>query len=282
MLCDVRAPPLPTKASWRTGAVTPSHKGSAHTPVRFDVRPISPGLYRAPDFFDMSGEPSSACRRSARLVAKRAVVARVDEDGATPSRPSVEADSFATTSRCHSNVTSKSTGVSQPAKKLKTVQDDVRENTRTKGQDRTQRVSRHLEDAEKPKRGKKMMTLGKTSPKQQEAAATKSPAAAKRQRARAETTSSEPSRQAKTIRRRWRPTSRSSEASQGVTSSSGSYHTAKEMASDAGRTTPELEDDTLPTPAVRQTKFERLRRVWRWLVANHGAQSGAPSVPNMH
>ncbi|KAH7983142.1 hypothetical protein HPB52_009627 [Rhipicephalus sanguineus] len=148
----------------------------------------------------MSGERSSACRRSARLVAKRAVVARVDEDGATPSRPSVEADSLATTSRCQSNVTSKSTRVSQPAKKLKTVQDDVGENTRTKGQDRTQRVSRHLEDEEKPKRGKKI-TLGKTSPKQQEAVATKSPAAAKRQRALAETTSSEPSRQAKMIRR---------------------------------------------------------------------------------
>ncbi|KAH7955946.1 hypothetical protein HPB52_005264 [Rhipicephalus sanguineus] len=227
----------------------------------------------------MSGEPSSACRRSARLAAKRAEVTHVDVDGATSSGPAVDDDAFAITSGCQStvkkrNVTCKSTRVAQPAKKFKTVQEDgVGQNTRTKGQDRTQRVSRHLEDVKKPKRGRKKTTLAETSPKR-EAVVTKPAATTKRQGARAELTSIEPSRQAK--RTREKSTSRSSEASAGVASSSGSYHTAEEINSDTGSTTPEEEDETLPTPPVVEveTKFDRLRRVWRWLVGNDGAQSG--------
>ncbi|KAH7957333.1 hypothetical protein HPB52_017722 [Rhipicephalus sanguineus] len=230
----------------------------------------------------MSGEPSIACRTSARLVGKRAEVTPVDEDGATPSRPLVEADALATTTACQSavkkgNVTCKSKIVARPPKKLKTVQvDEVGENTRTNRQDRTQRVSRHFEDVEKPKRSRKKITLAETSPKREEAVATMSPATAKRQRTRAELASSEPSRQAKRIRRRPRSTSRSSEASQGVASSSGNYQTAEEIASDTGSRTPDQEDDTLPTPpvVVETTKLRRLRRVWCWLVTNDGVQGG--------
>ncbi|KAH7936157.1 hypothetical protein HPB52_019298 [Rhipicephalus sanguineus] len=204
----------------------------------------------------MSGEPSSASWRSARLAAKRAKVKRVDEDGATLSKPSVEVDAFVTTSGCQStvkkrNVTCKSMRVAHPANELKTVPgDEVGENTRTKRRDRTQRVSRPLEDVEKPKRGRNKTTSTETTPKREQAVATKSPATAKRQRARAELASRETSRQAKRIRRRWRSTSRSSEASQGVASSSGSNHTAEDIASDTDITTPEQEDDTLPTPLV--------------------------------
>uniref|UniRef100_A0A131YCB6 Uncharacterized protein n=1 Tax=Rhipicephalus appendiculatus TaxID=34631 RepID=A0A131YCB6_RHIAP len=230
----------------------------------------------------MSGEPSGACRRSARLAAKRAEAPRVDDHEATPSRPAVEADAIASTSGCQStvkkrNVTGESTRVAQSAKKLKTAhEDEVVEKTRTKRQDRTQRVSRPLEDVEKPKRGRKKTTLSDTSPKRDEAVATKSTATAKRQRARAELASSEPSQQAKRIRWRSRSTSRSSQVSEGVASSGGSYHTAEEIASDAGSTTPEQEDDTLPTPPAVEvdTKFDTLRRVWRWLSSNDGVQSG--------
>ncbi|KAH7983570.1 hypothetical protein HPB52_012658 [Rhipicephalus sanguineus] len=229
----------------------------------------------------MSGEPSSARRRSARLAAKGAQATCVDEDGATPSRPSVKADAFAATSGCQStvkkrNMTCTPTRVAPLAKKLKTVhEEEVRENTRTKRQHRTHRASRHLEDVEKPKGGRKKTTLAETSPKREEAAAMKSLATAKRQRARAELACSGPARQTKMIRGRSTSASRSSEASQGVASSSASYHTAESMASYTGSTMPEKEDDAIPTPPVRQTKFDRLRRVWRWLVANDGAESGA-------
>ncbi|KAL1440441.1 hypothetical protein MTO96_009480 [Rhipicephalus appendiculatus] len=189
----------------------------------------------------MSGEPSGACRRSARLAAKRAEAPRVDDHEATPSRPAVEADAIASTSGCQSTV-----------------------------------KKRNVTDVEKPKRGRKKTTLSDTSPKRDEAVATKSTATAKRQRARAELASSEPSRQAKRIRWRSRSTSRSSQVSEGVASSGGSYHTAEEIASDAGSTTPEQEDDTLPTPPAVEvdTKFDTLRRVWRWLSSNDGVQSG--------
>ncbi|KAH7984298.1 hypothetical protein HPB52_019122 [Rhipicephalus sanguineus] len=227
----------------------------------------------------MSGEPSSARRRSARLATKRAEIAREDKDGATPSRPPVETNGFATPSGCQSTVkkpsaTCKCTRVAQLAKRLKTVQEDeLGVNMRTKGHDRTQQVNRHHEDVEEPKRSREETTLAETFPKR-DAVATKSPTTAKLQRVRAEMASSEPSRQAKRIRRRWRSPSCSSEASKGGTSSGSSYHTAEDIASDTGSRTPEKENGALPTPAVRQTKFERLRRVWRWLVANDGAESG--------
>ncbi|KAH7983222.1 hypothetical protein HPB52_010240 [Rhipicephalus sanguineus] len=247
--------------------------------MRLDVRPTSPGRYRASDYFDMSGEPSTPCRRSARLAAKRAEVKRVYEDVATPSRSSVEADAFATTTGCQStfkkrNVTPKSTRLAQPAKKLKAIQkQEVGEITRTRRQDRTHRVSRHLEDVETPERGRKTTALAETSLKRA-AVATKSPATAKKRRARAERASSEPSGQTMRMSGRSRSTSCSSEATQGVSSSSGSYHTAEDIARDTDSTTPEEEDDALPTPPVRQSKFDRFRRVWRWLVGNDDAQRG--------
>lgn len=202
----------------------------------------------------------------------------MEEDVATPSRPSVEAHAFETASGCQStfkkrNVTPKSTRVALPAKKLKTIQEEIRENTRRKRHDRTHRVSRHLEDVEKPKIGRKKETSAKTSLKG-ETMTTKSPATAKKERARAELASSEPSRQGKRISGRSRSTLRSSEASQGVATSSGSYHTAEDIASYTGSTTPEKQDDALPMPPVRQTKLDRLRRVWRWLLANDGTQCG--------
>ncbi|KAH7984759.1 hypothetical protein HPB52_023717 [Rhipicephalus sanguineus] len=249
--------------------------------MRFDVRPTPPGQYRASDCFEMPGEPSSACRRSVRLAAKRSDDTRVDEDGAASGRLSVEAGAYRTSSGCKSidkkrNVTCKSARVAQPAKKVKTVQgDEVGVNTRTKEQDRTQRVSRHLEYVETPKRGRNKMTLAETSPKR-EAMGTKSPATAKKQRARAQLAPTETSLQAKRIWRRSSLTSRSSKASQGVASSSGSYQTAKGIASDTASTTLEKEENVPPTPPVVEAdaKLGRLRRVWLWLVENDGAQSG--------
>lgn len=227
----------------------------------------------------MSGEPSSGRRRSARLAAKSVELTYVDEDGETPSRRSVEAGTFATTSDWLStvnkrNVACKSPRVAPSAKKPKNVQDDeVGLNTRTKGEDLSQRVSRRFVDIERPKRGRQRMILAETFPKREKPMATRSPVTARRPRTRAELAPREPSWQVKRVCRRSSLTSCITEASEGVASSSSSYHTAKEIASNTGSTTLEKEDDALPTPPLVEveTKLGRLGSVWRWLMANDGA-----------
>lgn len=235
----------------------------------------------------MSSEPPNVCRRSARLAAKRAETARKDEAGATLSKPEVKAEG----SGCLSAVTkrkatSKTTRAARPEKKLKTVQeagDGKTPNTRTKGQDVAQRVTCDREgaamssgDPERPKKAGKATALAKTSSMQEEAVAT-APRTTKRRRTRAELPPDEPSKQAKRICRESSATSCSSAASE--TSSSGSYRTAEEdSVSVTAHTMPgtrEQEHDKVPTPPVEAgTKFDRLRRVWRWLVALEGDHSG--------
>lgn len=240
----------------------------------------------------MSGVPPNVCRRSARLAAKRGEPMPADVDGAALSRPAVETDAFASTSGRQSAVakrkaTGRSTRAAQPAKKLKTAQEagEGRKNTRTNGQDRAQRVSRSLEgagkssaDAKKPNKDRKKKSVAETSP-MLEGAATAESRATKRRKTQAEVAPSEGSRQAE---RSGRPstTSRSSAASEPQVSSSGSYRTAGEIASSAGHSTPTTsgqEGDTLQAiPDEVDTRFDRLRRVWRWLMASDLDQSGGP------
>lgn len=240
----------------------------------------------------MSGVPPIVCRRSARLAAKRGEPMPADVDGAALSRPAIETDAFASTSGRQSAVakrkaTGRSTRAAQPAKKLKTAQEaGVRKNTRTNGQDRSQRASLSLEgagkssaDAKKPNKGRKKKSVAETSPMLEEAAAAGS-RATKRRKTQAEAAPSEGSRQAE---RSDRPstTSRNSAASEPQVSSSGSYRTAGEIASSAGHSTPTTsgqEGDTLQAiPDEVDTRFDRLRRVWRWLMASDLDQSGGPS-----
>ncbi|KAH8041667.1 hypothetical protein HPB51_017469 [Rhipicephalus microplus] len=149
------------------------------------------------------------------------------------------------------------------------------EKAQTKQEYHAQRAIGHLEDAEQRKRDRRKI-FAKTSSKR-EVIASKAPTTTKRQRARAEFVSSRLSRQAKRIRRKSRSTSRGSQESEGVASSSGSYRTAEEISSDAGSPTPEQVDHTPPTPPVAEvdSAFDRLRSVWHWLSSNDGIRSSA-------